>query len=101
MRTIIVTMTLLLTGAAVPAFAGGQDCHTPFNAQSKVMPVSEVARALEDMGYRVLEIEFEDGCYEVKAVNDSGYPIKALYDPATGELLGAGLRPTEKNKQAR
>lgn len=101
MRKIMMALTILLAGAAAPALAGESGCPTPLNAETKIVPTSEVAKTLEDMGYRVLEIEFEDGCYKVKAVNESGYPINAIYDPATGELLGAGLRRPNKDRQAR
>ena len=53
---------------------------------------SAVSKGLEDLGYRVSRIEAEHGCYEVRAVNDSGFPIKATYARATGELVQARLR---------
>lgn len=47
---------------------------------------------LEGMGYQVGLIEAERNCFEATAVNDSGFPIKATYDAATGELLQVRLR---------
>ena len=37
-------------------------------------------------------ITAEHGCYEIRAVNDSGFPIKVVYARATGELVRAQLR---------
>ncbi len=34
----------------------------------------------------------DDGCYDARAVNDSGIPIEARYHPVTGELVRARLR---------
>ena len=51
---------------------------------------SSVARSLEDLGYRVDQVEAKHGCWKVEAMNDSNIPIEALYD-AAGELLAASL----------
>ena len=58
----------------------------------RIVAASEVSKGLEDLGYRVDRIKAEHGCYEVRAVNDSGFPIKAVYAQATGELVQARLR---------
>ena len=34
----------------------------------------------------------DDGCYDARAVNDSGIPIEARYHPVTGELVRARLQ---------
>lgn len=47
---------------------------------------------LEGMGYRVDHIKPEHDCWEIRAVNDSGFPIKAKYDRVFGELIQAKLR---------
>jgi hypothetical protein len=54
---------------------------------------AEIIRTkLESMGYRVNRFEAEHNCWEVRAVNDSGFPIKAKYNLTTGELMQAKLR---------
>jgi hypothetical protein len=90
MRTIIMASTLL-AGFAVPAMADGSDSCTPATA-GRAVAASEMSKGLESLGYRVDRIEAEHGCYEVRAVNDSGFPIKAVYVQATGELVQARLR---------
>lgn len=47
--------------------------------------MSEVAAKVEGQGYRVLEIEIDDGVYEVKAVDSRGFRVEADLDPSTGE----------------
>ena len=92
MRTIIMASTLLVTGLATPALAGGPDRRCAPNAEGRTVAASEVSKGLEGLGYRVDRIKAEDGGYEVRAVNDSGFPIKAVYTQATGELVRARLR---------
>ncbi|ACL61005.1 PepSY domain-containing protein [Methylobacterium nodulans] len=92
MRTIIMASALLATGLAVPAMADGLDHRCSPVADGRIVAASEVSKGLEVLGYRVDRVKAEDGCYEVRAVNDSGLPIKAVYAQATGELVRAWLR---------
>ena len=92
MRTIIMTTALLAAGLATPVLADGSDRRCASGANGRIVAASEVGKGLEDLGYRVSRIEAEDGCYEVRAVNDSGFPIQAVYTQATGELVQARLR---------
>ena len=92
MRTIIMASALLATDLAVPAMADGSDSRCTHDADGRIVVASEISKGLEDLGYRVDRIKAEHGCYEVRAVNDSGFPIKAVYAHATGELIRAGLR---------
>ncbi|HEY7383800.1 MAG TPA: PepSY domain-containing protein [Beijerinckiaceae bacterium] len=85
MRNMLITATALVLGAgSVLAEEGRRVTASP--AMS-----SEIRAGLESTGYRVDRIEVEHGTFEVRAVNDSGFPIKATYD-ARGELIRAALR---------
>jgi ABC-type proline/glycine betaine transport system substrate-binding protein len=53
---------------------------------------SVITKSLEDLGYRIQRMETDHGCYEIRALNDSGYPIEVTYAPSTGELVSAQLR---------
>lgn len=92
MRTIIVASALLTTTLAAPALAGDPGSRCASGAAGRVVAASEVSKGLEDLGYRVSRIKTEHGCYEIRAVNDSSFPIKAIYARATGELVQARLR---------
>lgn len=48
---------------------------------------SEIATKLGDKGFRVVEIETDDGAYEVEMIDKNGVKIEAHVHPATGELL--------------
>jgi hypothetical protein len=83
----ITAVTLALGGAAIAAGEG----RDPSSPSPDRVSGETIRMGLEGMGYRVDRIEFEHGCYEVGAVNDSGFPIRATYD-ATGVLIKARLR---------
>lgn len=92
MRKTITLSALLVAGLMVPAIVHASDdnrCASRTSGTS--VAANEVRERLEGLGYRVERIEAEHGCYEVRAANDSGFPIKALYSQVTGELLGAKL----------
>jgi hypothetical protein len=96
MRTIAMALALLVAGAAFPALADDDfRCNRPPVTSGKVVTTAELAKMLEDQGYRVEEIEIDGGGYEVKGVNESGKPIKAYYDRTTGELLWARLQKSK------
>lgn len=94
MRTIKMTLALAMAGFAFPALAGDLNCYCEPAVDGNFVATSVVSKTLEDLGYRVDRIEAEDGYYEVQAVNESGWPIKAVFDQATGEMLWAKLRGT-------
>jgi hypothetical protein len=92
MRTIIMASALLAAGLATPSLADDADSRCASSADDRIVAASEVRKGLEELGYRVSRVKAEHGCYEVRAVNDSGFPITAVYTQATGELVAARLR---------
>lgn len=48
---------------------------------------SQVAEKLTQQGYKVTEIEADDGAYEVEMVDKNGVRIETHVHPATAELL--------------
>jgi hypothetical protein len=48
---------------------------------------NEIADKLSAQGYKVTEIEADDGAYEVEMVNKDGVRIETHVNPVTGELL--------------
>ena len=81
----VMTTTVALAGNALAA----QKCNVPM---ADWQPREALQLKLEGDGWKVRSIKSEDGCYEVRAVNDSDVPIKAVYTQATGELVRARLR---------
>jgi hypothetical protein len=81
----------LMTVAAVVLGAGSALAGESAGIAAPAGVSNAIRAGLESTGYRVERIEAEHGTFEVRAVNDSGFPIKATYD-GRGELLRAALR---------
>lgn len=72
--------------AATPALAdrdGAQRLNVP---QDQWLAPAEIADKLSAQGYKVDEIEADDGAYEVE-LTKNGTRIEAHVHPATGEIL--------------
>lgn len=78
-------LALALIGAAAPAFADNhQRLNVPLN---QWLTPTQISEKLAGQGYKVTEIETDDGAYEVDLVDKNGTRIEAHVHPATGELL--------------
>jgi hypothetical protein len=90
---------LIANSAALIMFFSGAalagESRSPSASANMASSVS-IRKGLEDMGYQVGRINAEHDWYEVVAMNDSGLPIKVIYDAARGELLQAHLLRTKK-----
>jgi hypothetical protein len=87
MRTLILApvLALSLAVAAVPSFADpGSRLNVP---RAEWMSPAQVTDKLVAAGYRVTEIEVDDGAYEVELVDKNGTRVEGHVHPATGELL--------------
>lgn len=76
----------LVAGAlAVPAVA---DDHHGLNVpREQWLSTSDVVKKLEQQGYKVREIEADDGAFEFEATTSAGERIEGVAHPATGEVL--------------
>lgn len=87
MRTLILAPVLALALAAIPAVADpapGARLNVP---QADWLNPAQVADKLAGKGFRVTEIEVDDGAYEVDLIDKNGTKIEGHVHPATGELL--------------
>ena len=68
--------------AALPATAAlaEDDCHAP---RAAWQPREAAMQAASRLGWRVEEIEADDGCWEIEGRDAEGRRIKAKLDPAT------------------
>lgn len=55
--------------------------------QDQWLAPSAIADKLASQGYKVLEIESDDGAYEVEMLDKNGVKIDTHVHPATAELL--------------
>lgn len=80
-RTAAASAALALVGAiAAPAYAQSS------NTQPELSP-SQIESRLSDQGYRVTEVERDDGWYEVKAFKDQNRCVEMHLDRRTGEIV--------------
>jgi hypothetical protein len=89
MRNFLIASAAILASTAGASMAADQ--RDPFPAFEPAMG-DTIRMGLEAAGYRVERMKAEHGRYEARVVNDSGLPVKAVYDAHTGELLRAKLR---------
>src|SRR6188474_3274428 len=92
MRTkLILSAILLSTAIGVPAavLAGDDDYRSNrLNVpQDKWLSPTQVTEKLDQKGYKVTEIEIDDGSYEVEMTDRNGVRVEGRVHPETGELL--------------
>jgi hypothetical protein len=83
MKTPLFITTLLATTLITGSALADDDCHNPVaDWQSR-----EVLRQmLEAEGWKVHRIKVDEGCYEVKGLDQNGNKVKAEFFPATLRL---------------
>lgn len=89
MRNNIILTAVGLSLVAGPAWAiddwiSGKRLNVPHD---QWMSPAELSEKLSGQGYKVYEIEADDGAYEVEMVDKNGTRIETYVHPATGELL--------------
>lgn len=89
MRKFLIVPAIALAFAAVqPALARDDDLGRRLNVpQDQWLTPAQVKEKLVAAGYRVQEIESDDGAYEVEMVDKDGTRIETRVHPATGEML--------------
>jgi hypothetical protein len=84
----MLTASVLSFALAAPAFAGDDDYAGPLNVpRAEWLSVSDVTAKIEAKGFKVREIEADDGTYEFEATDGSGARIEGHAHPATGAIL--------------
>jgi hypothetical protein len=85
-KTTLFAAAALALAVAVPAvsYADYNRLNVP---RDQWLSASEISDKLASQGYKVLEIESDDGAYEVEMLDKNGVKIETHVHPATGELL--------------
>lgn len=82
----LLAVSLLALATATPAFAC--DDYGRLNVpRDQWLSIPEVIQKLGEQGYKVYEIEVDDGAYEFEATTKDGVRVEACAHPATGEIL--------------
>jgi hypothetical protein len=75
-------------GAPAAVLAGDDHFEGRLNVpHDKWLSPGQISEKLDQKGYRVTEIEVDDGAYEVEMTDKNGVRIEAHVHPETGELL--------------
>lgn len=90
-------LLLALTGSA-PAMADDDDCHVPM---SQWQPRAAVQTMAEGHGWKVSRLKIDDGCYEIRGVDETGRPFKAKIDPATLSIVKMKRRDRDDDDHTR
>ncbi len=88
MRKIItITAATVLLGLAVPAYASNDDDVSCGSQTGTQLSVTQITSKVTQMGYDVRNVEREDGCYEVKAVDKNGARVEIKLNPVSGQIV--------------
>jgi hypothetical protein len=66
---------------AVPTIVAAESEFPPQDAR----PLSEIVEAVESQGFSPIDLEFEDGRWEITALRE-GKPIRLYVDPRSGAI---------------
>ncbi|MDO9478133.1 MAG: PepSY domain-containing protein [Pseudohongiella sp.] len=75
---------MAILSVAASRVLADQDCNDPI---ADWQPREVLRTLLEAKGWKVRRIRVEDGCYEVRALDELGRRVEASYSPATLELV--------------
>ena len=93
-----------LAAAAFLVFAGSgaamadDDCHLPMD---QWQPREAVQKMAEGRGWQVSRIKIDDGCYEIRGVDETGRRFKARIDPATLSVVKMKRKDRHDDDHAR
>ena len=74
---------------AFPVFAQA-DWFKHDQQPTDAKPLSELIKIVEKAGYNnIVEVEFEDGVYEIETIDENGKEIEIKIDPLSGEFTEA------------
>lgn len=80
-------MTKFITAAAIAAVALTSTAHAQSISTRPEPTAVSVAQSLTGQGYRVLEIERDDGQYEVKAIASNGQCVELDVNGRSGDVI--------------
>ena len=83
----VTPLIVALTASPLVAVTAMADTHCGNVPQADWMSVAEVATAVTEAGYDVREVERDDGCFEIKAVDAQGQRFDLDVNPGTGEIV--------------
>jgi len=76
----IAAVALFLVAAGTGMAMADDDCHVPMN---QWQPREAIQKMAETRGWQVSRIKIDDGCYQVRGLDETGRAFKAKIDPET------------------
>ena len=76
----MVAASLLLALAGPGAAIADDDCNV---SMSQWQSREAVQKSAEARGWKVDRIKIDDGCYQIRGIDETGQPFKAKIDPGT------------------
>jgi hypothetical protein len=97
----IARLALALTLSASLSLGAGRvlaevECQDPVASWK---PREVLRKLLEDKGWVVHRIRIDDGCYQVRALDDQGRSVEATYAPASLTLMELELEDDEHERR--
>ncbi len=83
-RTVLIAAILSGALASPAAMAGEDDCKVPMAQWQPREAVEQMAKA---QGWTVRRLKVDDGCYQIRGIDENGRPFKAKIDPATLSIV--------------
>ena len=77
----------LASGAAVLGITEARADDKTYCSTAPALPETKIRSLLEQAGYKVEEIEMEDGCMEVEVTDAQGVEREFYLEPSTGRIL--------------
>jgi hypothetical protein len=86
-KVLILPVLAAALAAAAPAMADDDYRGGPGVPRDQWLSASDAIQKLAAQGYKVTEIEADDGTYEFEATNSSGARVEGHAHPATGDVI--------------
>ncbi|QGA58610.1 PepSY domain-containing protein [Brucella sp. 2280] len=95
----IILMTALIAAIAAPQAAlADNDCNVPMDKWQSRDAVQQMAASL---GWNVKRIKIDDGCYEIKGMNEAGKPFKAKINPQSLAIMKLKVKGMDDDRDHR
>jgi hypothetical protein len=88
------TLALAGLGLAVlaPAAFASDDQACTTEPKVKWQTIEQLSSKLVEQGYKIMEIEFDDGCLEAEGVDKDGKKVELKLDPVTAAIVKSEVK---------
>ena len=96
MVKLFVARLLLLAVAGAGAAMADDDCDVPLGQWQPREAVQAMAQA---RGWQVDRLRIDDGCYQIRGIDETGQPFKAKIDPGTLAVVKIKRKRADDNDE--